>query len=267
MDTSALPRPCRSPLRAGGRRGAANTLPVKPQPSSSPAPLPRVPVGRILDELARLYPDSRTALTFATPFQLLVATMLSAQCTDKTVNQVTPELFRRWPAAADYLDLDEATLGESIRHCGLWRSKARNIQATCQQLCARHGGEVPQDMAALVALPGVGRKTANVVLANAFGIPALAVDTHVFRVAGRLGLARARTPDQTEAQLRRRIPRRLWAPAHHWLIWHGRLVCVARQPRCSACTLQPLCPTGRAALPARTRAGLALAAEPPQPPS
>lgn len=209
--------------------------------------LPRVPVGRILDELARLYPDSRTALRFETPFQLLVATMLSAQCTDRTVNQVTPALFARWPRPADYLDLDEATLGEAIRHCGLWRSKARNILATCHALCERHDGEVPRELAALTALPGVGRKTANVVLSNAFGVPALAVDTHVQRVANRLGLARSRTPEQTEAQLRRRIPRRLWSQAHHWLIWHGRLVCVARRPRCSACTLQPSCLHGRAA--------------------
>jgi endonuclease-3 len=228
-----------------GAKAVAVKTQAKPGRPASSA-LPRVPVRRILDELARLYPDARTALTFETPFQLLVATVLSAQCTDRTVNRVTPELFRRWPRPEDYLGLDEATLGEAIRHCGLWRSKARNILATCRALCERHGGEVPRDLAALTALPGVGRKTANVVLANAFGVPALAVDTHVFRVAGRLGLARAATPEQAEAQLRRRIPRRLWAPAHHWLIWHGRLVCTARRPRCSACTLRPLCPTGRA---------------------
>jgi endonuclease-3 len=228
----------------------------RPRPSGRPRPKvpatrpPRVPVKKILAALAAAYPDARTALHFQDPFQLLVATMLSAQCTDKTVNGVTPALFARAATPAEMAALPVEELGALIQRCGLWRSKAQHIHDACVMLAAEHGNEVPADHAALVRLPGVGRKTANVVVSNAFAIPAIAVDTHVFRVANRLGLAAARTPEETERQLMRRIPRRDWASAHHWLIWHGRQVCVARNPRCTACTLLPLCPTGRA----RTRA-------------
>ena len=208
--------------------------------------LPRVPVKKILAALAEAYPDAATALNFADPFQLLVATMLSAQCTDKTVNAVTPALFARCPTAADMAALPVEDLGALIQRCGLWRSKARHIHDACVILASEHHNEVPPDHDALVRLPGVGRKTANVVVSNAFAIPAIAVDTHVFRVANRLGLAAARTPEETERQLMRRIPRRDWSLAHHWLIWHGRRVCVARNPRCTACTLLPYCPAGRA---------------------
>ncbi len=214
--------------------------------------LPRVPVKKILAALAEAHPDAHTALDFENPFQLLVATMLSAQCTDKTVNAVTPALFARCPTAAAMAALPVPDLGALIQRCGLWRSKAQHIHDACAILETEHGGEVPADHAALVRLPGVGRKTANVVVSNAFAIPAIAVDTHVFRVANRLGLAAARTPEETERQLMRRIPRRDWSRAHHWLIWHGRQVCIARNPRCTACTLLPFCPTGRARVRAAT---------------
>ncbi|BDG61238.1 endonuclease III [Caldinitratiruptor microaerophilus] len=200
----------------------------------------------ILSTLAELYPNPRTALHFETPFQLLIATMLSAQCTDKRVNIITQRLFPRLGGPEDFLKLPQEALEDLIRDCGLYREKARNIRETCRLLLERHGGEVPARFEDLVRLPGVGRKTANVVLANAFGIPALAVDTHVFRVANRLGLARGRTPEEVERQLTARIPRDRWIPAHHWLIYHGRNVCHARSPRCEACPLRPECAHARA---------------------
>jgi endonuclease-3 len=218
-------------------------------------------VRRILATLADLYPEARTALRHDGPFQLLVATILSAQCTDRKVNEVTPALFARFPRAEDLARADEDQIAELIRGLGLWRGKARNLRAAAQAIVAEHGGQVPRTREALMRLPGVGRKTANVILANAFGEPALAVDTHVFRVANRLGLASGRTPEEVEGQLTRRIPRALWARAHHWLIWHGRRVCLARNPRCGECALLALCPTGRrlrtgdAARPPRGRNG------------
>lgn len=205
------------------------------------SPAPRVPTRRILDVLAAKYPEPRTALHWKTPFQLLVATILSAQCTDSQVNKVTARLFQRYPDAEAMSRLTPEELEGYIRHLGLFRAKARNILAACRILVERHGGEVPRDRRALEELPGVGRKTASVVLANAFGVPAIAVDTHVFRVANRLGLAEARTPEETERQLMRRIPRRQWAPAHHWLIYHGRETCHARRPKCEVCELRPYC--------------------------
>lgn len=154
---------------------------------------------------------------------------------------ITPRLFPNHPTPAAMLVLSEDELSERIRDCGLFRSKARSILATCRLLVERHGGEVPRTMERLVALPGVGRKTASVVLANAFSVPAIAVDTHVFRVARRLGLSEGRTPEGVEQDLRRRIPRRDWASAHHWLIHHGRAICHARRPECGRCPLQAEC--------------------------
>jgi endonuclease-3 len=209
-------------------------------------PLPRVPVRKILAALAAAYPEARTALHFENPYQLLVATMLSAQCTDKVVNEVTPALFARFPTPADLCAAEVEEVGRLIQRCGLWRTKARHVHATCCILAREYGNQVPADVTALMRLPGVGRKTANVVVSNAFGVPAIAVDTHVFRVANRLGLAAATTPGATERQLMRRIPRADWSRAHHWLILHGRRVCTARTPRCGACPLLPYCPTGRA---------------------
>lgn len=191
--------------------------------------------------LGRSYPEARCRLRFGTSFELLIATILSAQCTDETVNRVTSGLFSRYRTPADFLSLTPERLGELIRECGLFRTKARNILAACRILVNEHGGEVPAEREALERLPGVGRKTAGVVLSNAFGVPAIAVDTHVFRVARRLGLADAGTPAGVERQLMRVIPGELWSAAHHQLIQHGRQVCTARKPRCGECPVAGLC--------------------------
>lgn len=223
-------------------------------PRSRP-PLPRTPVGRILAILAETYPSVGTALSFRNPFELLVATVLSAQCTDRLVNQVTPALFAAFPDAAALGRAGAAGIEPFIARCGLYHTKAKNLAAAACLLTERHAGAVPQTMEGLLALPGVGRKTANVVLSNAFGVPGIAVDTHVFRVANRLALARATTPEQVEAQLRRRIPRAEWAITHHRLIWHGRTLCRARAPRCAECPLLPVCAFGRARLRAEVGGG------------
>jgi endonuclease III len=207
----------------------------------------KVPVKPILDTLAHMYPDAKCALNHTSPFELLIATMLSAQCTDARVNIVTARMFPTHNRPEHFTPHTPEEIGEMIRDCGLWQSKAKNIHATCRLLLDKHGGEVPATMEELVELPGVGRKTANVVLSNAFGVPAIAVDTHVFRVANRLGIAEAETPEKTEEQLMKKIPRELWSPAHHWLIHHGRQICDARKPKCSECPLLEHCKFGQAA--------------------
>lgn len=207
-----------------------------------------IPVDAILDALARTYPDAKCALEHRNAFELLIATMLSAQCTDKRVNIITSRLFPKYPAPEDYVALTQEELEAEIRDCGLFREKAKNIRETCRLLLERHGGEVPDRMEDLVKLPGVGRKTANVVLSNAFGVPAIAVDTHVLRVSNRIGLAEAKTPEETERQLMDRLPRELWSQAHHWLIHHGRNICHARNPQCHECPLREHCKHGQALL-------------------
>lgn len=194
----------------------------------------------ILQKLRELYPDARPELHFTNPYQTLVAVMLSAQSTDVQVNKATPALFARYPTVADLAAAEVAQVFPLVKSCG-FKSKADNIVNAARLIVLRHGGEVPGTMEALTALPGVGRKTANVVLANAFGVPTIAVDTHVFRVSNRTGLATAKTVEATEAQLMRVIPRGDWIAAHHWLIFHGRRVCHARKPACEACALQPDC--------------------------
>ncbi len=186
-------------------------------------------------------PQPTTELHYETPFQLLVAVILSAQATDVGVNKATARLFPAAPTPQAMLDLGEEGLAEYIRTIGLYKTKARNVIATCRQLLALHGGEVPADRAALEALPGVGRKTANVVLNTAFGHPAIAVDTHIFRVANRTGLAPGKTPLAVEEKLTRSTPAEFRQDAHHWLILHGRHVCAARRPRCPACPIRELC--------------------------
>ncbi|MFO7274934.1 MAG: endonuclease III [Bacillota bacterium] len=199
----------------------------------------------VLKKLQEMYPDAKCALHHRNAFELLVATVLSAQCTDARVNIVTARIFPRYNRPEHFAALSVEEIGEMIRDCGLWRNKAKNIQALSRMLLEKYGGEVPSTLEELTQLPGVGRKTANVVLSNAFGIPAIAVDTHVFRVANRLGLADAQTPEETERQLMERIPREYWSQAHHWLIHHGRQICHARNPQCSQCPLLPHCRYGR----------------------
>lgn len=213
----------------------------------------RVQTKKILETLERMYPEAKCELHFRTPFELLIATILSAQCTDKRVNEVTARLFAKYNTPEDFLPLTEEQLQEEIRGLGLYKNKSRNILATCRILYEKYDGKVPKDRKALEALPGVGRKTANVVLSNAFGIPALAVDTHVQRVSNRLALADSENPLETERQLMRKIPRSQWSKAHHWLIWHGRRICVARKPRCLDCDLLPYCWYGRSRHPKERR--------------
>jgi endonuclease-3 len=193
--------------------------------------------------------------------------MLSAQCTDARVNMVTPALFQAHPDAASMATLRPEELEPFIKTCGLYRSKAKNVVAASRLLVERHGGQVPQTMAELTALPGVGRKTANVVLSVAFDQAAIAVDTHVFRVANRLGLTKAKNPAQTEMQLMKVIPQADWSDAHHWLIHHGREICHARRPECARCPLRELCPSAEKFLKLQLIARSPASRRSPRPPS
>jgi endonuclease-3 len=197
---------------------------------------------KIFAALRRAYPDARIALEFSNPLELLVATILSAQCTDERVNIVTRQLFRKYRTAEDSANADPATFEKEIRSTGFFRAKTRAIIGMARALVERHGGQVPRDREALMRLPGVGLKTANVVLGNAFGEPAIAVDTHVFRVSQRLGLARSNDPDEIHDQLTALLPRASWTQASHLLQAHGRRVCLARTPRCPVCPVRSLCP-------------------------
>ena len=195
----------------------------------------------ILSELERLYPDAAPALHFASPYELLVAVMLSAQCTDERVNKVTAELFRTYNTPQKMLTLSQEQLEQKIFSCGFYHNKAAHILSASRDIMQKFGGEVPSTQEELCTLAGVGRKTANVVYAFAFGGDAIAVDTHVFRVSNRLGLAAGGTPDKVEAGLCAVIPKAQWSQAHHWLIYHGRRVCHSQKPDCAHCTLAPLC--------------------------
>jgi endonuclease-3 len=199
-------------------------------------------VGKILELLAKTHPQARCELSFSTPLELLVATILSAQCTDARVNQVTPHLFKKYRSAKAYAEADAETFEQEIRTTGFFRSKAKNIIACCQKLARDFGGQVPRTMEELVTLPGVGRKTANILLFNAYGIPGFAVDTHVTRVTSRLGLVGTEDPDTIEEAICRVLPREMWGQATHLFIFHGRRTCDAKQPRCPECTLRSLCP-------------------------
>ncbi len=202
----------------------------------------------IAARLKATYPDAHCELVFSTPLELLVATILSAQCTDRQVNIVTANLFLKYRSAADYAAAPLGQLESDIRRIGLFRSKARNIKAACASLVARHGGNVPASMEALVQLAGVGRKTANVVLGNAFQMASgFVVDTHVQRLAARLRLSSAKTPEKIEQDLMRLFPAEEWNLASHWLIWHGRRRCMARNPDCTSCELRGACPSAKPA--------------------
>ena len=196
----------------------------------------------ILAGLKKAYPEAECALRHATPLQLLIATILSAQCTDKRVNLVTPELFRKYPSAEDFARSSLETLERMIHSTGFFRNKARNIREACRRLVKDHNGQVPQSMEALLQLPGVARKTANVVLGTAYGTASgVVVDTHVFRISRRLGLTRAKTPEKVEQDLMAAIPAGEWINFSHRLIHHGRRICSARNPQCSQCGLEPHC--------------------------
>ena len=195
----------------------------------------------LVRRLAEACPHPTTELEYASTFQLLIAVILSAQATDKSVNLATRSLFADAPTPAAMLALGEDRLMEYINRIGLYRTKAKNVIATCRMLVEQHGSEVPQTREALEALPGVGRKTANVVLNTAFGEPTMAVDTHIFRVANRTGLGRGKTPLAVELKLLKSVPEAYRQDAHHWLILHGRYTCIARRPRCSECLIADLC--------------------------
>ncbi len=195
-------------------------------------------IARILEELGKLYPEARPELNFSNPFEVLVATILSAQCTDKRVNMVTARLFPKYPDARAFAELLPEQLEPEIKECGLFRNKAKNIIAASRALLMEHGGEVPKTREELMKLPGVGPKTAGVVLLAAFGDDQIPVDTHVFRVSRRIGLADANSPEGVERQLREILPKERWSHAHHLLIWHGRRMCHARSPQCGICPLR-----------------------------
>ena len=198
-------------------------------------------INKILDILEQTYPDAKCELNYTTPFELLVATILSAQCTDVRVNIVTGELFKKYNTPEAFSKLTISQISEEIKTCGLYKSKAEKIKHTSVMLCELYNGEVPDDMDKLVERPGVGRKTANVVLSNAFGHDAIAVDTHVFRVSNRIGIVHTTAPEKTEFELMKAIPKKRWSHAHHLMIFHGRRLCKARKPECSECPIKSYC--------------------------
>jgi len=201
----------------------------------------------ILKRLHKIYPHPKIALNFTNPLELLVATILSAQCTDERVNAVTAELFRKYRSAKDYATADLAKFEQEIKSTGFYRNKAKSIIAACKAIVEKFHGEIPQSLDELVQLPGVGRKTANVLLGNAYGIASgIVVDTHVRRVADRLGLSSETDPDKIEQDLMKLVPKRKWIDFGNQLIWHGRLICQARSPKCGECVLNDLCPSSTA---------------------
>ena len=198
----------------------------------------------IIRRLRRAYPDAHCALNYTAPFELLVATILSAQCTDERVNIVTANLFRKYHGPADFLSISQVELEKDIHSTGFFRNKAKNIQAACRRLIDVYGGEVPKNMDDLLTLGGVARKTANVVLGNAFGIASgVVVDTHVSRLSQRLGLTTQTTPEKIEGELAGLVPKKDWIMFPHWLITHGRRICNARRPKCNECVLADICPS------------------------
>jgi endonuclease-3 len=196
----------------------------------------------ILAILEEHYAGAKTALNYNSPFELLIAVILSAQCTDERVNKITARIFPTYNTPEKMGVLKQSKMEELIHDCGLFRAKAKNILGTCHKLLTDFNGIVPDNIAELMTLPGVGKKTANVVASVIYGIPAIAVDTHVFRVSHRLGLAKGADPLAVEKELMKAIPKDKWSDAHHWLIWHGRNICKARKPLCKECVLLELCP-------------------------
>jgi len=216
----------------------------RPSVRADETPLARTRRARRIDKiLAETYPDAHCELDFSTPLELAVATILSAQSTDAGVNKVTPALFAKYPTAADYAAADRAELEEMIHSTGFFRAKTNSLIGLGQALVERYGGEVPAKLKDLVTLPGVGRKTANVVLGNAFGVPGITVDTHFGRLARRFGFTEETDPVKVEAAVGALIPKKDWTMLSHWLIWHGRRRCHARKPACGACPVAALCPS------------------------
>jgi len=208
---------------------------------------PKERLRKILDALEKRYPDARVPLNYSNPLELLVATILAAQCTDARVNEVTPAVFAKYKTAKDYADAPLEDLEQAFKSTGTFRNKARAVKNACAEIARKHGGEVPDNVEELSSLPGVGRKTANVVVANAFGKPAIMVDTHVLRVSGRLGLASAHNvekkyADKVEHELAQLVPESRWTRLSHLLTWHGRVICTARKPACPDCPVNGLCP-------------------------
>lgn len=203
--------------------------------------LSRKETKEVIDILLRTYPDAKAELIFSNSFELLIATILSAQTTDVQVNKVTEKLFKEYKTPEDFLKLSEDELGEKIKSIGFYRNKSRNILATCRMLVEKYNSKVPDTIEELMKLPGVGRKTANVVISNAFGKAAIAVDTHVFRVSNRIGIASSDNVTDTEEQLMESIEENMWSKAHHLLIFHGRRICKARKPLCNECPLMEYC--------------------------
>ncbi len=217
---------------------AASSTYAGPQPGSIEQ------VTAIVTELRRLYPDAKCSLNFSTPLELLVATQFAAQCTDERVNIVTEKLFRKYRSVEDYATVSQEELEQDIKSTGFYRNKAKNIRAACQRIITEFGGEVPRTMPALLSLAGVARKTANVVLGNAFGIvEGYTVDTHNMRLARRFGWTKSTDAGKIEQELMRIVPRQDWLDLSHLLIYHGRAICDARKPRCTQCTLADLCPS------------------------
>lgn len=207
---------------------------------------PRERVTKLIKVWPRVYPDAHTELNFKTPLELLVATILSAQCTDKRVNMVTPALFRKYRTAKDYANAPQAELENAIKSTGFFRSKTRSIRGATSTIVEKFGGKVPDSMDGLLELPGVGRKTANVILGNAFHKnEGIVVDTHVIRLSQRLALTKNRDPEKIEQDLMKLVPREHWTNWSHWLIWHGRRRCYARKPDCAKCEVFKLCPSGK----------------------
>lgn len=195
----------------------------------------------VIDILENTYKGAKCGLDFETPYQLLISTILSAQCTDERVNKVCGELYKDYGTPESINSLSEEELGEKIKSCGFYKNKSKNILGATNIIIEKYNGKIPNTMEELIELPGVGRKTANVVLSNAFNIPAIAVDTHVFRVSNRIGIAKGKTVEKVEEQLMENIPKEKWSDTHHYLIWHGRKICKARKPNCEICPMVPHC--------------------------
>ena len=195
----------------------------------------------VLNILENTYPEAKSELNFSNPFEMLISTILSAQCTDKQVNKVTEKLFQEYKCPKDFLSLSEEELGEKIKSCGFYKNKSKNILGTCKMLEEQYNEKVPDDRDELMKLPGVGRKTANVVISNAYKKDAIAVDTHVFRVSNRIGLADSNDVYETEMQLMNNIDKKMWSKAHHLLIFHGRRICKSRKPSCEICPINEYC--------------------------